>query len=121
MATREKLSPVANSAKFTIVKGDVSETFPKFLKEYPWAQFALVHLDLNLYEPTRSVLDAIIERCTPGAIIVLDEYNCPTLPGETLAVRSYLKEGKLIPKTTGFTSPTWPLVLKVSSGDTEVL
>ena len=114
LITREKLSPVSKEQKFTLVKGDVIETFPKFLEEHPWVQFALVHLDLNLYQPTQIVLDSVIERCTPGAIVILDEYNCKTLPGETLAIRQYLAEGKLVPQSTGFQSPTWPLVTRVN-------
>ena len=113
LLVREQLSPIPQKQKFTLIKGNVEETFPKFLDEYSWTQFGLIHLDLNLYRPTKVVLERILERCTPNALLILDEYGCETLPGETIAIRDYLNNGKLEPEEFGFESPTWPLVTRV--------
>lgn len=48
-------------------------TLPQFL-EHLKEPICLVHIDCDLYSSTRCVLDNIIPRLAPGAILVFDEY-----------------------------------------------
>ena len=43
-------------------------------------------LDMDVYKPTKKVLEKILSRLTKGSIIVFDELGCPHFPGETLAL-----------------------------------
>ena len=43
-------------------------------------------MDLDLYKPTKFVLQHILNRMSKGSIIVFDELNHPDYPGETIAL-----------------------------------
>jgi hypothetical protein len=72
--------------KVILVKGDVKETAPAFIQQFPETIVSLLYLDVNLYEPTKAALDAFLPRMPKGSVIVFDELNDRGLPGETLAV-----------------------------------
>lgn len=86
LEAQEAVSHLSHLRRFEIVRGDVAETLPAFLEANPHAIFALCYLDLDLYEPTRAVLEAIAPRLTRGSILVFDEVCNPEYPGETAAL-----------------------------------
>ena len=53
----------------TLHKGMVEQVLPKFLNH----QFCFAHLDMDLYQSTRSALEVIASRITPGGIICFDK------------------------------------------------
>ena len=77
---------IGNISKINLYKGDVTETLPKYLSDHPSSVIALLHLDLDLYAPTKKVLELAIDRMPKGAIVIFDEINHDDYPGETIAV-----------------------------------
>jgi O-methyltransferase len=57
-------------------------------------RFSLVHIDVDLYEPTRDSLEFFYPRMLPGGIIVIDDYGSATFPGSKTAVDEYLAKAK---------------------------
>jgi hypothetical protein len=45
---------------------------------------------MDLYQPTKSALEAIRDRLTKGSVVAFDELNMGEYPGETLAVMEVL-------------------------------
>ena len=43
-----------------LVEGDVKETIPAFLSNAPHLRIALLHLDMDVYEPTRFAIDQFL-------------------------------------------------------------
>ncbi|HPG00741.1 MAG TPA: TylF/MycF/NovP-related O-methyltransferase [Kiritimatiellia bacterium] len=76
--------------RFHIVEGDVCKTLPEFAKNHSGVRLSLVLLDVDLYEPSKVILDHIYDIVVPGGIIVFDEYGIPEWPGETQAVDEFL-------------------------------
>jgi len=74
------------SPKVELVKGDVTKTLPKYLKENPHLVVSLLNLDLDIYSGTKMALKLLLPRMPKGAIIAFDELNHPNWPGETIAV-----------------------------------
>jgi len=72
--------------KVEIVKGDVKDTIPQYLKENPHTLVSLLHLDIDVYEPTKLALKHFVPRMPKGSIIVFDELNAKLWPGETIAL-----------------------------------
>ncbi len=72
--------------KVRLVKGDVAETLPAFLEQYPHLVVSLLWLDFDLYEPTAAALEMLVPRIPKGGIIAFDELNHEMWPGETIAV-----------------------------------
>jgi hypothetical protein len=69
-----------------LVRGDVKDTIPQYLEENPHTVVSLLHLDIDLYEPTKIALESFLPRMPKGAVIVFDELNAKNWPGETTAV-----------------------------------
>ena len=72
--------------KFKLVKGDASNTIIKYLKENPHTIIGMAIFDMDVYYPTKKVLEIIKPRLYKGSILVFDELNHKSFPGETLAV-----------------------------------
>ena len=72
--------------KVKLVKGDVAESLPKFLKANPHLVVSLLYLDFDIYEPTVVALKHLVTRIPKGGIIAFDELNHEVWPGETIAV-----------------------------------
>lgn len=87
---QESFSPIRHVTKFELVAGDVTETLPRWLDENPGKIVAMALLDLDLYEPTKASLEALRERFTRGAVVVLDELTHRHFPGEAIALREVL-------------------------------
>ena len=113
LSNREQLSPVEQYKKFELVCGDVRTSLPKYLNSNPHEIFSLVHLDLNLYEPTKKVLEHIKPRLFSGSVIIVDEINLRTIPGETIAIREEFDLSSLKLRRLPQISPTWPCYFEV--------
>lgn len=81
---------IGHIQKVELVAGDVAQTVPEYLGREPQTVVSLLHLDLDLYEPTKVCIEHFVPRMPKGAVIVFDELNNRTWPGETLAVMESL-------------------------------
>lgn len=55
-------------------------------------KFSFVHIDVDLYEPTRDSIEFFYPRMSDGGIIVCDDYRLNTCPGATAAIDNFLKD-----------------------------
>lgn len=69
-----------------IMKGWIPERFT----EVSDLQFKLVHIDVDLYEPTLESLIFFYDRMVPGGIIVLDDYGFENCPGTYTAANEFM-------------------------------
>jgi hypothetical protein len=58
-----------------IVKGDILKTLDTYLENNPHLKISLLHIDVDLYEPTKVILEKLYSKVTKGGIIVLDDYG----------------------------------------------
>jgi len=72
--------------KVKLVKGNVAESLPMYLKANPHLVVSLLYLDFDIYEPTVVALKHLVTRIPKGGIIAFDELNHEVWPGETIAV-----------------------------------
>lgn len=72
--------------KVELVKGDFEMTCPVFLKENAHLVISCLYIDFDIYQPTKVALEILLPRIPRGGIIVFDELNEPTWPGESVAV-----------------------------------
>jgi len=68
-----------------LIKGCIQDTLEPFLAETPGLRINLLHLDLDLYEPTKFALDRLWDLIVPGGLVVMDEYATPPWAGESTA------------------------------------
>lgn len=82
--------PLSHISKVELVKGDIAETAPNYLDENPHLVVSMLYLDVDLYEPTKVMLETFVPKMPKGGIIVFDELNAKMFPGETVAVDEVL-------------------------------
>lgn len=83
-------SPIGAENNFEVFEGDVCQTLPLWLQENPEALISHAHFDMDVYKPTVESLKLILPRMPGGGILIFDELNCPSFPGETQAVMEVL-------------------------------
>jgi hypothetical protein len=93
---------IGHVQKVVLVPGDVAQTIPSFLAQNPHTVVSLLHLDFDLYEPTKTAIEHLLPRMPRGAVILFDELNNRTWPGETVAVMEMLGLSKLRIKRFAF-------------------
>jgi hypothetical protein len=86
----ERLGPRSHYKKYALIKGNIIDTLPAYLKEYPETLVALAYFDLGLYEPTLLSLRAITPHITKGSVIGLDHLGMSEGPGDSRAIMEVL-------------------------------
>lgn len=86
----ESISAFQDRTMFELIKGDATKTIDTWLENNPGASIALAHFDMDVYEPTKDVLEKIMPRLTKNSVLVFDEFVHRKFPGEVLAVREVL-------------------------------
>lgn len=75
-------------SNFELIEGDIFVTLPDYLEQHPELKIALLHIDVDVYDPSKFVLEKLYERVVPGGVIIFDDYA--TVAGETRAVDEFL-------------------------------
>lgn len=75
-------------SNISIHKGRFQDTSPEIERE----QFHFVHSDVDLYEPTRYILDFMAPRLVSKGVIVVDDYGNSNCPGVVQAVEEFLEQ-----------------------------
>ncbi len=58
-----------------IIKGDILITLDKYLEKNPHLKISLLHIDVDLYEPVKIILEKLYDKVTKGGIIIFDDYG----------------------------------------------
>lgn len=72
-----------------LVQGNILTTLPAYLNKHKNLSIILLHIDVDIYEPTKIILDMLYDRVVDGGIVILDDYR--VFPGETKAVDDFFK------------------------------
>jgi O-methyltransferase len=82
----ERVQQKLTSDKFVFHKGHFPETIIDLENE----RFALVSLDADLYNPTKSGLEFFFPKLSPGGVMIVHDYN-PDWPGIMKAVDEFAR------------------------------
>ena len=77
---------------FSLIKGNVHDTIPEYIKRNKNLKISFLNLDLDVYEPTKFVLDQLYKKVSKNGIILIDDFK--KVKGATLATRKFLKKYK---------------------------
>lgn len=89
-ALQQLLTDQGLAENVDLVEGDVRETIPRYLAERQQMSFAVINIDLDLYEPTKAALQHLFPLVVRGGVVILDDYE--GFPGAKRAVDEYLGE-----------------------------
>ena len=93
-----------------LIKGDITKTLPAYLGRKGSLTISLLHVDLDIYEPTISTLRNAYDAMAPGGLIVLDQYGIEGW-GETAAVDDFFAERGIEPTIERIPFTTTPTAL----------
>ncbi|WP_422039149.1 TylF/MycF/NovP-related O-methyltransferase [Roseibium sp.] len=93
-------------ANIELVEGNVLETLPDYLKANPALRISLLHLDLDVLEPTEFALDLLFSRVVRNGLIVFDDYQATV--GASIAADSFIeKHGLALEKLSFYKQPAF--------------
>lgn len=84
---RELLEKQNLSKNVELIKGDILVTLKDYLNKNPHLKISLLHIDVDLYEPVKEILEQLYDRVSTGGIIILDDYG--TFAGTNKAVDDF--------------------------------
>jgi len=82
--------PLNHLKKIELVKGDLRETSKLYVSQHPQLVARILHLSVNLYEPTKAALQAFLPRVPRGGFVVIHGMNY-TAGGATEALFEEIK------------------------------
>lgn len=106
IGANDLIRPVNRIPRCELVKGDIAQTAPEFVKTRPDLVVAMLILDTDLYASTKVALETFLPYMPKGAVVVLDEVAYRNFPGETAALREVLDLNKVELKRLPFDSCT---------------
>ena len=82
-----------------LVKGDVLNTVPNFIKKNRKLKISFLNIDLAFVEPTECALDYLYDNVSKGGAIVFDNYggtgkDGTFYEGETKVIKKFLQRSK---------------------------
>ena len=84
---QDVVRPVNRIPKTHLVKGDIAQTVPEFVRANPGLCISLLILDTDLYDSTKVALTNFLPHMHKGAIVLLDEVCYSKFIGETIALK----------------------------------
>jgi O-methyltransferase len=70
---------------------------PEVFSELADMKWSLVHVDVDLYQPTLDACEYFYERLLTGGVLIFDEYGYPTCRGEREAVDKFFGHRREVP------------------------
>jgi len=84
----------------SFIKGDICKTVLDYTDMAPELKIALLHIDVDLYEPTDIAITHLYDQVVKGGVIVMDDYG--TFPGETQAIDEHFERMEMVPEIKKF-------------------
>lgn len=91
---------VPHNPRVELIEGDISKTLPEYVNQHPGLRISLLHIDVDLFEPSYVALQYLYPKVVSGGIVVLDDYAMSIWPGGSQAVEQYF--GDKVPKFKKF-------------------
>ncbi len=83
-----------------LIKGNILDTVPKFVKSNKNLKISLLHVDVDTYQPTKIALENFFPLVVKKGIIILDDYGA--FPGANKAIDEFIKGKDLVIKKLSY-------------------
>ena len=71
-----------------LIEGDINDTVPKYINENPELRISLLHVDVDIYEPSKTIMESLFPKVVNNGIVVFDDYG--DFDGESTAIEEYI-------------------------------
>jgi hypothetical protein len=83
---------IPQKPRIILVEGQIEESVPRFVEEHPGLRICLLHVDCDLYRPTKTALEVLWPRVVNGGVVIFDDYGIRPWEGESTAVDEYFAD-----------------------------
>lgn len=90
--------PIGHVEKGGVVEGELPKSCKTYLDDHPEIIVSLANFGLGLYEPTVELLKLIKPRLIKGSVVVMEDLNQSTWPGETKALMEVFELDEILIK-----------------------
>lgn len=59
----------------SLIQGDILKTLDNYLEENKHIKIALLHIDVDVYKPTKFILERLYNKVSRGGLIIVDDYS----------------------------------------------
>ncbi len=73
---------------YELIQGNILTTANDYLLAHPELKISLLHIDVDVYEPTKLLLELFFDKVVKGGIIIFDDYSA--VSGATKAIDEFL-------------------------------
>ncbi len=106
---KEKLDELNLNENINLIKGDITKTIVPYLNENPQTRVALLHVDVDLLEPTKQSIEKFYKYMTKGGIMVFDDYGY--FPDANEVIDEFVKQNNLEIKKFSFAhTPSYVII-----------
>ena len=91
-----------------IIKGEITNTVPKFVQSSKGLRISLLYLDANLYSPTKIALEKLYPLIVPGGIVAFNGFAQHPWEGESRALDEFFETLNFRVKINRFPFSTIP-------------
>lgn len=88
-----KLDKLNLNENISLVKGDITKTIELYLNVNPQTKIALLHVDVDLLEPTKQSIEKFYNYMVKGGVMVFDDYGY--FPGANVVIDEFIKHNNL--------------------------
>ena len=82
------LKPFESSIDYTIYPGWIPDQFANLES----SRISFLHIDVDIYQPTRDSVDFFYSRMAKGGVMLFDDYGFLTCPGASAAVDEFFSD-----------------------------
>lgn len=92
----EKILVSKSIQNYELIPGDIGKTLEAYIAAHQELKIALLHVDVDIYTPTKLVMELLYPRVVKGGVVVLDDYA--KVAGATRAVDEYFDNAVVLNK-----------------------
>lgn len=105
--------------KIILVDGNIEETVPRFIEENPGLRISLMHVDCDLYTPTKVALEYLWPLVVNGGVVLFDDYGIRPWEGESAAADEFFADKNIVLRRLDWAMSPSAYVIKGQSGHEE--
>ncbi len=83
-----------NFDNYELIRGDIVYTLPEYISNHPELKIALLHIDVDVYQPSMVILNHLFDKVVRDGLVVFDDFG--TVAGETKAIDEFFLEKNVI-------------------------
>lgn len=93
---------------YDLIEGNILETLDLFLTKNPNIEISLLHIDVDVYEPTKVILDNLWSHVVKFGVVMFDDYQI--VEGASKAINEFVQDKNVVLKKLPYYKAPWYVI-----------